>query len=97
MVCVCVCVRARARARACVHVHFVRYNSIYCVCLTDGNAKLLYADGQDVKLMYLNTKSIEGLANHRLSILPVAFHFRTGMVSLYTHLVCMFIVLLIVC
>ncbi|XP_062499695.1 low-density lipoprotein receptor-related protein 8-like [Corticium candelabrum] len=46
----------------------------------DGNAKLLYADGQDVKLMDLNTKSIEGLAKHRLSVIPVAFHFRTGMI-----------------
>ena len=85
--CVCVCV--------CVCV--VYFNSIYCVCLTDGNTKLLYADGWDVKLMDLNTKSIEGLAKDRLSIVPVAFHFRTGTVCLYTHLVCMFIVLLIVC
>ena len=81
----------------CTHVHFVCFNSIYCVCLTDGNAKLLYADGQDVKLMDLNTKSIEGFAKHRLSIVQVAFHFHTGMVSLYTHLVYMFIVLLTVC
>ena len=79
------------------HTHFVCFNSIYCVCLTEGNAKLLYADGQDVKLMDLNTKLIEGRAKQRLSIMPVAFHFRTDMVSLYTHLGCMFTVFLIVC
>ena len=58
-VCVCVCVHA--------HMHFVCFNSIYCVCLTEGNAKLLYADGQDVKLMDVNTKLIE--AKQRLSII----------------------------
>ena len=92
-VCVCVCVCVCITVFVCLFTS----NLIYCVCLTDGNAKLLYTVGQDVKLMDLNTKSIEGLAKHRLSIVPVAFHFCTGMVSLYTHLVCMFIVLLIVC
>ena len=81
----------------CVFVCLFAPNLIYCVCLTDGNAKLLYADGVDVKLMDLNTKSIEGLAKHRVSIILVAFHFRTGTVCLYTHLVCMFVVLVIVC
>jgi hypothetical protein len=46
-----------------------------------GTPLLLYGNGHSVRLMDLSTYKYTELASNRLSIIPVAYHFRKNMVS----------------